>query len=82
MTASEIDEVPDLLLTKADLQSPTWLKLKKHMELCQQKLRTKNDSLALDVQATAALRGELRGLKNLLALGQPNPAMVADEEQP
>lgn len=76
-----LDESADLVLTKADLSSPTWIKLAKHMEACQQRLRAKNDSANLDALATALIRGELRGLKNLLALGQPNPAMVANEDQ-
>jgi hypothetical protein len=77
-----LDEAPDLVLTKADLSSPTWLKLVKHMEACQQRLRAKNDSPALDALATAGLRGELKTFKNLLALANPSPAVVADEGQP
>lgn len=68
-------------LAPADLVSPTWHKLKKHMEARLQTLRTKND-MDMDPIATAKLRGEIRAIKNLLALSEAAPAMGADEDHP
>ena len=76
------DESPDnvFTLTPGDLISPTWARLRKHMEARLQSLRVKNDN-DLDPIATAKLRGEVRALKNLLALSESQPRqMVADEE--
>lgn len=70
-----------LKLTSADLVSPTWQKLKKHMDARLQSLRAKNDN-NMDPIKTATVRGEIRSLKNLLALSEKAPAMGADEEQP
>jgi hypothetical protein len=76
-----VDEPADLVLAKHDLTSPTWLKLVKHMEARRLALRVKNDG-NLDLVATAHVRGHIKALTNLLALGQPDPVVVADEEQP
>jgi hypothetical protein len=81
-----MSDLPDLdtqatsgaLLDRTDLASPTWRKIKAHMEAKQAELRAKNDDPAKDAIATALLRGELRGIRNLLALGNPSPA-VQDE---
>lgn len=75
------DESPDnvFTLTPGDLISPTWARLRKHMEARLQSLRAKNDN-DLDPIATAKLRGEVKALKNLLALSTTDQAMVADDE--
>lgn len=79
----ETPPVPGALLDRTDLASPTWRKLKTHMEARRDELRTRNDNTALDQVATAALRGEIKAYRNLLALGSPSPAVVvADEELP
>jgi hypothetical protein len=63
-----------------DRHSPTWAKLRRHLEArITEKLRRQNDN-DMDPMKTAKLRGQIRSLKNLLALGSPDPAMVADEE--
>lgn len=76
--SSESDELKKL--NASDVQSPVWVKLRKHMQARLQALRISNDSTDLDPVATARVRGEIKNLKNLLALGKPDPAMVADEE--
>lgn len=70
------------VLLAHDLQSPTWTKLRRHLEARRETLRRKNDNPNLDSVQTALLRGELRAVLNLLALGSPGPGdVVADEEQ-
>lgn len=76
-----LKQEPEFRLEKGDLSSPTWSKLRRHMEAQLDKLRRENDKDA-DPVRTAKLRGRIAQLKNLLALGNPQaPAMVADEEQ-
>jgi hypothetical protein len=73
---------PEFRLDLSDRQSPTWVKLKKHLQDRRDVLRRKNDNPNLDLTQTAVLRGSLREISNLLALGEPGPGlMVADEEQ-
>lgn len=63
-----------------DRNSPTWRKLREHLQEKLQSLRARNDS-DLDAIATAKLRGEIRAIRNTLALGEiPTPAEEADEE--
>lgn len=74
------DDSESKVLTSHDRQSPVWTKLRKHMEAKLQALRIKNDT-DLDPVATAKVRGEIRNLKNLLALGDtPDPVTVADDD--
>ena len=56
------------VLSRADRESPTWLKLKAHLETKLQSLREKNDVL-LDEAHTARLRGRIAQVKECLALG-------------
>ncbi len=67
------------LLDLSDRQSPTWRKLKNHFETRLAELRARNDN-DLDVLTTAKLRGEVRVYKELLALGDQDPALEADED--
>lgn len=66
------------LLDLNDRQSPTWRKLVKHYEQRLRELRAKNDN-DLDAISTAKLRGAIREVTNLLALGDQDPATEADE---
>ena len=66
------------LLDLNDRQSPTWRKLRKHFEARLAELRAKNDN-DLSELATAKLRGQIRMVGELLALGDQDPAMEADE---
>jgi aminoglycoside phosphotransferase (APT) family kinase protein len=76
-----ITEQPEFRLDRVDLTSQTWSKLKKHLQATQHKLRVRLEEPNLDPMQTALLRGELRRIRNLLALDSPDPTMVADEEQ-
>ncbi len=67
------------LLDLSDRQSATWRKLKKHFETRLAEMRARNDN-DLDVLTTAKLRGEVRVYKELLALGDQDPALEADED--
>jgi hypothetical protein len=67
------------LLTSQDLASPTWVKLKKHMEAQLEKLRRKNEN-DLDPVVTAHVRGQIKAARDFLALGKPNPGTEANEE--
>lgn len=66
------------LLGLSDRQSPTWRKLKTHFEQRLHELRAKNDN-DLDAIATARVRGAIREVTYLLALGDQDPATEADE---
>jgi hypothetical protein len=60
-----------------DRHSPTWAKLRRHLEARITELRRQNDSDA-DPMKTAKLRGRIAELKGLLSLG--NPASAEGEE--
>nr|BDD47852.1 hypothetical protein 25 [Burkholderiaceae bacterium] len=51
-----------------NFNSPEWHGLKKYIEEQLEKARIKNDSSSLNEIDTAALRGEIRVLKRILAL--------------
>lgn len=71
--------VEEKVLEHSDINSLTWLRLKKHFEARLAYLRMQNDG-DLDPIATARVRGEIRAVKSSLALGNsPDPAMEADE---
>ena len=78
---TEHDDVMLLQLRLLDLndrQSPTWRKLRDHFEQRLHELRAKNDN-DLDAIATARVRGAIREVTYLLALGDQDPATEADE---
>ncbi len=66
-------------LTKDDITSPTWLRLRAHYEAELAKLRVKNDA-EHDPDQTARLRGRIAEIKNLLTLDQPDPAIVVNDD--
>lgn len=66
------------VLNAFDLTSLAWIKLSKHIAAEIQRLRIKNDSDS-DAVSTANTRGRIAAFKNLLALGNPDPAVEADE---
>lgn len=51
-----------------DVFSPTWVFIKQHVEAEIQRLRERNDSVILNVEQTAVLRGEIRALSRLAKL--------------
>lgn len=71
--------VEDKVLDYSDLQSLTWVRLKKHFEQRLAYLRTLNDN-DQDPTTTARLRGQIREIKNSIALGgSPVQSMEANE---
>jgi hypothetical protein len=67
------------VLTEGDLISPCWLRLKAHMEKRIDLLRRQNDGHHDEIK-TAALRGAIQEIKNLLALETPAPMLDPDGE--
>ena len=59
--------------------SPTWKAITNHVTDRIETLRKRNDSLTLSPAQTDQLRGRLAELKDLLALGKPDPAGVVAE---
>lgn len=73
---------PAFRLDRLDLDSRTWKRLRAHLEGQLHKARRQNDN-DIDPIRTAKLRGRILVIKDLLALGDPQPRqVVADEEQP
>ena len=63
------------LLNTLDLQSPTWMKLKKHLELKLEALRKSNDG-DFDADKTAKLRGRIAEVRAFLAIGDAKPPRI------
>lgn len=65
-------------LRPEDFETDTWSRLAQHIHTELQQLRVKNDA-HLDAERTATLRGEIKRLKELLALPEKvnRPARVA-----
>jgi len=59
-------------LAPSEEASPTWQRLKRYLEARLQRVREQNDSL-LPADQTALLRGEIKALKGVLALGRELP---------
>ena len=75
-----VDDAPlKPVLDHNDLRSSTWGKLRRHIQARIESLRKSNDNDQSPTD-TAALRGQIRALTNLLALGDPDPAIAADED--
>jgi hypothetical protein len=70
--------VTEPLLNALDLQSPTWMKLKKHLELKLEALRKTNDG-DLDEEKTAKLRGRIAEVRAFLAIGDAKPPLIAPD---
>lgn len=68
-----------MILSKTDLSSVAWSKVSRHIEKKLFDLRSRIEK-DVDPIATAKLRGEIKSYKDLLALGKPDPAMVANDE--
>ncbi len=62
-------------LSRGDLNSPAWTRIEGHLKERLAEYRRQNDDPtgALDDKATAALRGRIAMLKEILALGEPKP---------
>ncbi len=81
MTPSSTSTPDTDLLTAGDRQSALWRKLRKHLEQRLQDLRKKNDG-NLSELATAALRGEIRAIKRMLALDAQDGIKLTYDDYP
>lgn len=75
--------LPPLVLTADELQSALWMRIEAHYTARLQQLREENDGV-LPADHTDRLRGEIRAIKNLLAL-RPKPMdlrEVTESESP
>jgi hypothetical protein len=70
--------VNDFELTAHDKAQGLWLRLKAHFEDRLADARKRNDGQLSEAE-TASLRGEIRVLKRLIALGDDRP-MTGDEQ--
>jgi hypothetical protein len=71
---------PAALISEHERSSALWQKIRKHLEARRELLRAKNDG-DLDERKTARLRGQIRELKNLMALDNPMPESEADDPE-
>jgi hypothetical protein len=68
-------------LSDHDRTSFLWVRFKEHLLERLADARKRNDG-ALTECETATLRGEIRMLKRLIALGDDRPALLTDSDQP
>lgn len=69
----------DVSFFDTDWMSPTWQRLRAHIEQRIAILRMQNDDPTKDAAQTAALRGQIKELKSLLRLPESAPAKPADD---
>lgn len=70
-------------MNRADFATPIWKRLAVHIDARIDELRRLNDT-ALDMEKTALIRGEIRGLKKILDLATASSvqgAMAIDDSQ-
>jgi hypothetical protein len=72
----------DFVLTDNERASVTWIRLKAHLEDRLSQARTLNDNVSLGPEDTASLRGRIRLLKSLIALGENRPMTGNGEDAP
>lgn len=71
---SAFDETySDFRLTPEERMSGLWNRLSTYLDTKLEQRRRENDSPALSPEQTAALRGHIRCLKGLIALGKEPP---------
>ncbi|RTL37156.1 MAG: hypothetical protein EKK53_21540 [Burkholderiales bacterium] len=63
-----------------DFRSETWKRLTNALEAELERLRESNDAQSLGVTDTAVIRGQIKAVKNILALGQQPSA--SDRSRP
>ena len=79
MDLAEIEPVEALKLNPSEKYSALWVKVKAYYAWRLHTLRLKNDSLGLSHEETLRLRGQIKEVKQLLALDQPNPGEGTDD---
>lgn len=67
-------------LTDQERHSALWKKLSAYIDERIQTLRLKNDGDLSELE-TARLRGRIAACKEFLAVGEPTPGRVTDEQQ-
>lgn len=72
------DKVRSPLIAEHERGSVQWQKIRKYAEERLELLRKRNDA-DMEERKTARLRGQIRELKNLLALDKPVPETEADD---
>lgn len=72
----------DFQLTELDKAQSLWLRLKEYLEYRLATARKDNDRPTMTEHETATLRGEIRCLKRLIALGDDRPVVTGDENAP
>ncbi len=65
----------DFMLTEGEKAHPLWLRLKAHWIDQLAELRVRNDDPSRPELDTAALRGQIKTLKTIIALGDERPAL-------
>jgi hypothetical protein len=71
----------EFTLTEPDKAQGLWLRLREHLADRLADARKRNDG-PLDPHETASLRGEIRTLKRIIALGDDRPVIPTDDDQP
>jgi hypothetical protein len=66
----------DFELTSHDRSSSLWVRLEAHLVEMVAAARRKNDDETITEQQTAALRGRIKCLKSLIALGADRPTVT------
>jgi hypothetical protein len=66
------------LLNELDIRSQTWEKIRTHYEKRLETLRKQLENPAKTERETDFLRGQVKECRNMLALGNPDPAKVTD----
>lgn len=66
-------------LDAIEKQSALWRKIEAHLLSRLALMRQRNDG-NLDPTETAKVRGRITELKDLIALGEPSPVDIADEQ--
>jgi len=61
------------VLEDGERRHPLWARLKAHLTERLAQCRIRNDRATLTEQETAALRGEIKALKGIIALGDEPP---------
>lgn len=67
-------------LTEGERSHPLWARLKNHLLAKLAETRGKNDDESLDALGTAQLRGQIKCLKGLIALGDERPVIQPDRD--
>lgn len=62
------------MLTQDDFKTPTWQRMREHVEARLNQLRQINDQCH-DMEKTASIRGAIAELKGLLALDKSKPGV-------